>query len=56
MYQINLNLISIKYFCLINIYILKTPHKFFALGSKLCWAAPKGQHPQVQPTLFVKAP
>ena len=36
MYQINLSLISIKQFCLINSYILKAPHKFFALGPKLC--------------------
>ena len=38
MYQINIDLINIKLFCLINIYILKAPHKIFALGSKLCWA------------------
>ena len=38
MYQINLDLISIKYF-LINIYKLKAPHKIFAIGPKLCWAA-----------------
>ena len=41
-YQINLDLISIKQFYLINIYILKVPYKFFALGSKFCWAAPAG--------------
>ena len=38
MYQINLDLINIKYIFLINIYILEAPHKIFALGPKLCWA------------------
>ena len=44
MYQINLDLISIKNSCLINNYIKQAPHKFFALGPKLCQAAPEYCH------------